>query len=81
MALRFLWIDAIRINQEDIADRNHQVGLMRQIYSGASEVVVWLGPSDGGTVVTWEWKYSTSGSRKLIYGGSHPLTCSFCRAR
>lgn len=26
------WIDAICINQQDLAERNHQVSLMRQIY-------------------------------------------------
>jgi hypothetical protein len=42
-----LWIDAICIHQEGIAERNHQLGHMRQIYSRASEVVVWLGPAEG----------------------------------
>ena len=41
---RYLWIDAICINQEDLDERSQQVGLMRQIYSQASHVVVWLGP-------------------------------------
>lgn len=37
------WIDALCINQEDVHERNHQVGLMRQIYTHAGEVIVWLG--------------------------------------
>ncbi|KAE9375181.1 HET-domain-containing protein, partial [Stipitochalara longipes BDJ] len=40
---RTLWIDAICINQEDVAERNHQVGMMGNIYSFASSVRVWLG--------------------------------------
>ncbi|KAF9875711.1 heterokaryon incompatibility protein [Colletotrichum karsti] len=39
-----LWIDAICINQEDIAERSAQVGRMRDIYAAAWQVVVWLGP-------------------------------------
>lgn len=42
----FIWIDAISINQEDILERNAQVKLMREIYKGASSLVVWLGPEE-----------------------------------
>ena len=38
------WIDALCINQTSIAERNHQVGMMGQIYSKASSVLAWLGP-------------------------------------
>lgn len=42
--LPLLWIDQICINQEDVHERQHQIGgFMREIYSGADEVVVWLG--------------------------------------
>jgi hypothetical protein len=40
---QYMWIDAICINQDDIAERNHQVQLMRQVFGYASEVLVWLG--------------------------------------
>ncbi len=45
-----LWLDAISINQLDIAERNHQVTLMRSIYTDAIGVLHWLGEqsrSDG----------------------------------
>jgi hypothetical protein len=42
---RVMWIDAICINQDLSWERNHQVRLMKQIYSSAQHVVVWLGPS------------------------------------
>lgn len=42
---RALWIDAICINQEDIAEKNKQIPLMGQIYAQASQVIVWLGGS------------------------------------
>jgi len=41
---RVFWIDAICINQQDISERNAQVGRMSQIYRLARQVVVWLGP-------------------------------------
>ena len=40
---RYLWIDAICINQDDNSERNVQVALMDGVYKGASEVCVWLG--------------------------------------
>jgi hypothetical protein len=45
---RLLWADAICINQSDNLERNHQVGLMRHIYSSAATVLIWLGDDDLG---------------------------------
>lgn len=42
-----LWIDALCINQYDRMERNHQVGLMKNIYSSADQVLIWLGPALG----------------------------------
>jgi len=39
-----LWVDAICINQDDVEERNHQVGHMREIYAGAQLVIAWIGP-------------------------------------
>jgi len=44
--LPLLWIDQICINQHDLDEREHQVGIMSDIYSGAAEVMVWLGDED-----------------------------------
>jgi hypothetical protein len=41
---RLLWVDAICINQRDIAERNREVRNMGTIYERAENVVVWLGP-------------------------------------
>lgn len=40
-----LWADGICINQADIAERNHQVGLMGNIYRNAKNIRIWLGPA------------------------------------
>ncbi|KAF2621405.1 HET-domain-containing protein, partial [Macroventuria anomochaeta] len=37
------WIDAICIDQTNVAERNYQVALMGKIYSRAFSVIVWLG--------------------------------------
>ncbi len=37
------WIDAVCINQGDAVEKNHQIPLMRDIYSSATKVVAWLG--------------------------------------
>jgi hypothetical protein len=42
-----LWIDAICINQNNLAERSQQVAIMGKIYSTATEVQVWLGPAAG----------------------------------
>jgi len=42
---RTIWIDSLCINQDLVLERNHQLGLMSQIYSQASRVVVYLGES------------------------------------
>ncbi|KAH9890861.1 heterokaryon incompatibility protein-domain-containing protein [Xylariomycetidae sp. FL2044] len=40
---RYLWIDDLCINQEDVRERGHQVQNMRKIYRGAERVIVYLG--------------------------------------
>lgn len=37
------WIDALSINQQDIAERNSQIRLMKKVYEGANQVAIWLG--------------------------------------
>lgn len=41
-----LWIDAICINQEDMAERSREVRKMKRIYAECSTVLYWLGPSE-----------------------------------
>ena len=41
-----LWADAICIDQSNIPERNHQVGLMRDIYSSAQHTIIHLGDSN-----------------------------------
>lgn len=41
---RRLWVDALCINQKDVAERQSQVRLMGYIYENAEHVLCWLGP-------------------------------------
>lgn len=43
------WIDAICINQDNDAERNQQLLLMTDIYTRASQTVIWLGEQDEST--------------------------------
>ena len=43
---RILWIDAICINQRDVAERDSQVTFMGDIYRSADHALVWLGETD-----------------------------------
>ncbi|KAK0610839.1 heterokaryon incompatibility, partial [Immersiella caudata] len=40
---RSLWIDAICINQHDVAERSAQVQIMNSVYSKGSQTVIYLG--------------------------------------
>ncbi|KAK5656924.1 hypothetical protein OQA88_3446 [Cercophora sp. LCS_1] len=44
---RRLWIDAICINQDSIPERDAQVAMMRHIFRQATDVIAWIGESNG----------------------------------
>lgn len=44
---RLFWIDSICINQEDIAEKNRQVGMIRRIFEEAELTLCWLGDDAG----------------------------------
>jgi hypothetical protein len=46
---RFLWVDAICVDQSNIAERNVQVPLMCEIYQNAARTVCFLGPANKST--------------------------------
>jgi hypothetical protein len=63
---RILWIDAVCINQNDIEERNHQVGLMSFIYRQAYHVIAWLGPET-------ETSHEAIGFLNQMLDGSIPM--------
>lgn len=54
---KYVWADAICINQSDLDERRRQVLLMRQIYNGAQETRIWLGRSDENTFKAFSLMY------------------------
>jgi hypothetical protein len=40
---RYIWIDALCINQDNGEERNHQVALMGSIYKSCTRALLWLG--------------------------------------
>lgn len=59
---RPIWIDALCINQQDLAERSVQVLRMRELYSRAELVLVWLGQdfdtSQAARTWTNHWMYN-----------------------
>jgi hypothetical protein len=45
MDSKFLWIDAVCINQGDLDEKASQIKLMAEIYQNASRTIIWLGLS------------------------------------
>jgi hypothetical protein len=52
---RFLWIDAICINQHDLCEKATQVQMMRDIYAKAWKTIVWLGSGTKATASTFQF--------------------------
>ena len=46
---RYLWADAVCINQQDLVEKASQIKMMAQIFGSARTVLVWLGPGDDRT--------------------------------
>jgi len=51
---RYLWIDALCINQADVCERNKQVQKMGKIYKGARSVISWLGLASNNSDLAME---------------------------
>lgn len=45
----YLWIDQLCVNQGDVLERNSQVRIMGEIFSGADVVFAWIGPEGFGS--------------------------------
>jgi hypothetical protein len=56
---RYLWIDALCINQDDDYERSAQVAIMGRIYQTARRVISWIGLSDPFFAPVEEMEYSS----------------------
>ncbi|KAF2121052.1 heterokaryon incompatibility protein-domain-containing protein, partial [Lophiotrema nucula] len=41
--VKTIWADALCINQDDLAERSHQVRIMYKIYENSARTTIWLG--------------------------------------
>ena len=63
---RYMWIDSICIDQQSIAERNHQVGSMGEIYRNASQVYVWLWPVAANVELLFKMLHTTSAKHAVL---------------
>lgn len=63
-----LWVDAICIDQGNVDEKSHQVGLMRDVYSRARKVVAFLG--EDGDNQTPEGQLMHRMSEECFYSGT-----------
>jgi hypothetical protein len=72
-----VWIDAICIHQDDLAERNAQVARMRDIYQAAWQVVVWLGPAADNSdlaMAAMEWLAAQAKEDDPLAGFHQPVS-------
>jgi hypothetical protein len=50
-----LWIDALCINQHDVDEKGSQIRLMKRVYEGAGQIVIWLGHAVENTEAAFEY--------------------------
>lgn len=51
---RYVWVDCVCINQDDMRERSSQVAMMGEIYSKAHCVVIWLGVPERRLLAAFE---------------------------
>jgi hypothetical protein len=82
----WLWIDALCINQGDLAERSEQVLRMGTIFSAASEVIAWLGPQkwDSDLAMRFMREFGKVAAEELktepFLNWSKPISRGECRA-
>lgn len=83
---RWLWMDAVCINQDDNDEKAHQLQEMWRIYSNARLVMVWLGDlSDDADIALEFLRLWRPGAALVLEGNdslqmAHPDVRAFCNA-
>jgi hypothetical protein len=70
---RLLWIDSLCINQADDTEKGWQIGLMRNIYQSAYQVIWWMSLDSAGDDWTDSW---TSGQQQTKFRSTISLFCN-----
>lgn len=53
--VRYLWVDAVCIDQSNPNERNHQVQMMSRIYTRAKQACIWLGEADEESEIAFKF--------------------------
>ncbi|KAI9678522.1 MAG: hypothetical protein M1822_007465 [Bathelium mastoideum] len=62
---RWIWADALSINQSDLEERGQQVLRMGQVYEKAKQVVVWLGPATNDSDTALQFIETLAGQKRV----------------
>lgn len=62
---RLVWIDALCIDQSNVDERNHQIALMRRIYTAALRTIIWIGDLQGPSRRTCPRAFADDGDADL----------------
>ncbi|KAI1122206.1 heterokaryon incompatibility protein-domain-containing protein [Nemania abortiva] len=79
---RFIWVDAICINQLNDVEKSPQVAIMGEIFRFAARVVVWLGPEENNSdraMALMEYMGSQVDDNTGVFGpseGAHDISMS-----
>src|ERR1700759_1288034 len=63
-----IWIDAVCINQDDDEEKCHQILLMREIFTWATTVYVFLGKGNSSTDAAMDWLVSVTILERPLIG-------------
>lgn len=76
---KHLWIDALCIDQENVEEKGHQIGLMGELYRRASTVYVWLGSASSADIdASADWIHKLEREAEYTFGTSvQPNYCSY----
>lgn len=72
-SVRYIWIDALCINQKDLRERASQVSMMGDIYSRCTRVVIWLGEMEAREAARIHILHSVILPELIKYIGQHGM--------
>jgi hypothetical protein len=78
---KYLWIDAICINQEDALEKSAQVARMIKIYQKAQSVAVWLGEPDADSLLAFACIHGMSELQQELSKFGQTTHVPLCRNR
>ncbi len=78
---KFIWIDLLCINQQDLDEKSHQVRLMGKIFASAMQVVVWLGKQSEDSDLALDFVHILYKRLRDLKSTETPITRdSFCES-